>query len=277
MHQTIVRIGAFELRAYGLALAISFLVGILLAIKRGKKRGVDAYIIMDLAVLIVIGAIVGSRFLYVIAHLDEFRGRWLDTVNPFQSTGQIGIAGLTMLGGVILALLLSIIYLRAKKLPVLKIADVLIPSVALGIFITRIGCYFNGCCFGLPCTGSLGVVFPPDSVAGDVFPNTAIHPTQLYSSFYGLVILALLLLVEKNKRFDGFLLYAFLAFYGIARFIVDFFRYYESSMVLTTIGNHPISVNQGISFVFVVVGLLLIGNGLRRQYQMTDPESSNVT
>jgi len=196
VHQTILKIGAFELRAYGLALAISFLLGILLAIKRGKKRGIDSNNIMDLAVLIVIGAIVGSRFLYVIAHLDEFKGRWLDTINPFQSTGQIGIAGLTMLGGVILALILSIIYLRVKKLPVLKFADAIMPSVALGIFITRIGCFLNGCCFGLPTTGPFGVIFPPDSVAGSLYPHIHIHPTQLYSSLDGLLILVLLFMVE---------------------------------------------------------------------------------
>ena len=188
MHPVIFRIGAFELRSYGLALAVSFLVGIIYAIKRGEKRGVSSNTIMDLAVLIVVGAIVGSRFLYVIAHTAEFKGRWLDTINPFQSTGQIGIAGLTMLGGLILASILSIIYLYIKKLPVLKIADVIIPSVGIGIFITRIGCFLNGCCFGLPCNSPLGVIFPPESVAGDLFPNTPIHPAQLYSSFYGLVI-----------------------------------------------------------------------------------------
>lgn len=265
MHHTLLKIGAFELSSYGLALAISFLLGILVAIKRGKTRGVEADRIMDLAVLIVIGAIVGARFLYVIAHTEEFEGRWLDTINPFQSTGQIGIAGLTMLGGLILALVLSIIYLRVKKLPLLKFADVIIPSVGLGIFVTRIGCFLNGCCFGLPTEGPFGVVFPPESYVSSLFPDSHIHPTQLYSSLYGLLIFAILLFAEKFKKFDGFLLYLFFILYGLARFIVDVYRYYESSMVITTIGSHSISVNQGISIVFIIVGIVLIGTNLMRR------------
>ena len=158
--------------------------------------------------------------------------------------------------------------MKVKKLPILKIADVIIPSVGLGIFITRIGCYFNGCCFGLPCSGAFGVIFPPESVAGDIFPNTHIHPAQLYSSFYGLVIFTLLLIIEKVKKFDGFLLYAFFVFYGVSRFIVDFYRYYESSMVLATIGKQPISVNQGISLAFVVLGLVLMAIGTRRHRKL---------
>jgi len=258
LHPVIVKLGAFELRAYGLMLALSFLLGIMLSIHRAKKKNISPDQVMDLSVLIIISAIVGSRLLYVIFHLDEFHGHWMDTFNPFQSSGQIGIAGLTMLGGVIMCFITAAVYLSVKKLSFLKFADVLIPAVGLGLFLTRIGCYLNGCCFGLPCEGSLCVTFPPDSAAGNTFQGIPIVPTQLYSSVYGLIILVFLLKAEKWQKFDGFLLYWFLILYGFGRFTIDFFRFYESSMVVVKIAGKGISLNQALSLGFVVLGVILM-------------------
>lgn len=258
MHSKLFQIGSLEIPSYGLALAISFLIGIYFSMYRAKKQAIDPNKIVDLSVIIVISAILGSRFLYVIFHLDEFRGHWLDTINPFQSTGQIGIAGLTMLGGFVAAVVFGLLYLKVKKLPILKIADVIIPAVGIGIFITRIGCYLNGCCWGLPTDSPLGVIFPQVCPAGATNPGIFIHPTQLYSSLYGLVIFGTLIFVERFKKFDGFLLYVFFILYGISRFVVDFYRYYENSMVLVNLGNVSISVNQGISLLMIVLGISFI-------------------
>jgi phosphatidylglycerol:prolipoprotein diacylglycerol transferase len=258
LHPVLVKLGAFELRSYGLMLAISFLLGILLVIRRAKGKDISPNLVMDLSVLIIISAIVGSRVLYVLFHLDEFRGHWTDTFNPFQSNGQIGIAGLTMLGGVILCFISAAIFLKIKKMSFLKIADVFIPAVGLGLFLTRIGCYLNGCCFGLPCHGSLCVVFPPESAAGNTFQGIPIVPTQLYSSAYGLIILLFLLKAEKWQRYDGFLLYWFLILYGMGRFVIDFFRYYESSMVVVQIAGKGISLNQVLSLAFVLLGIIMM-------------------
>ncbi len=258
MHSKLFQIGPLEIHSYGLMLAISFLIGIYFSIYRAKKRGIDPNKIIDLAVVIVLGAIVGARFLYVIFHLDEFKGHWLDTFNPFQSSGQIGIAGLTMLGGLIAAVGFGMLYLKIKKLPILKIADIVAPAIGAGIFITRIGCFLNGCCYGVPTKAPWGMIFPPESPAGFSFPNQAIHPAQLYSSLYGLIIFGSLLVLERYKKFDGFLLYIFFILYGISRFIVDIFRYYETSMVLFRLGDFAISVNQGISILMVLMGSVLI-------------------
>jgi len=258
LHSKIFQIGPLEIHSYGLMLAMSFLIGIYFSIYRAKKRGIDPNRIIDLAVVVVLAAIVGARFLYVIFHLDEFKGHWLDTFNPFQSSGQIGIAGLTMLGGLIAAVGFGMLYLKIKKLPMLKIADIVAPAIGLGIFITRIGCFLNGCCYGIPTDSKLGMIFPPESPAGFAFPNQPIHPTQLYSSLYGLIIFGSLLVLERYKKFDGFLLYIFFILYGLFRFIVDIFRYYETSMVLFQVDDFSISVNQGISILMVLIGGVLI-------------------
>ena len=277
LHPVLFRIGALEIRSYGLLLALSFLFGIYFSVHRAKKRGVDPNHIMDLSVILIISAIVGSRLLYVLFHLEEFRGRWLDTFNPFQSNGQIGIAGLTVLGGVILCFISSIIFLRVRKLPFYKIADIMIPAVGFGIFLTRIGCYLNGCCYGLPCDvhSHFCVTFPLNSAAGSQFPGVPLIPAQLYSSLYGLIIFAALLFAERWKKFDGFLLALFFIFYGIARFIIDMYRYYEDSMVIFAYGDRGLSLNQGISIVFVIVGIILIINGYKKVNKDLSADSSN--
>ncbi len=267
VHPVLFKIGAFELRAYGVMLALSFFFGILLAVNRAKRKHMEPNHIMDLSVIILISSIVGARLLYVLFHLEEFRGHWLDMINPIQSDGRIGIAGLTLLGGVILAIVSSMVFIRVRKLNFFKLADVIMPSVGLGIFLTRIGCYLNGCCFGLPCEhGShFCVTFPANSAAGSLFPGIPLIPAQLYSSLYGLIILGLLLLFERWQKFDGFLLFMFFIFYGISRFVIDFFRYYESSMIILKVGEAGISLNQGISFLFVVIGIAGLVWGYRWQ------------
>jgi len=264
VHPNLFKIGPLEIHSYGLMLAISFLLGILLAMYRAKRQNIEPDRIMDISVVIVISAILGSRFLYVIFHLEEFRGHWLDMINPFQSSGQIGIAGLTMLGGLLAALLFSLLYMKWKKLPILKITDILAPSMGLGIFLTRIGCFLNGCCYGTPTQSACGIIFPSSGAAGYHFTNVPIHPAQLYAAFYGLVILLALLFIERWKKFDGFLLYCFLGLYGLSRLIVDFYRYYEESMVIFRLGNLSISLNQGISIFMFLAGSLLIIYNLRK-------------
>jgi len=261
MHPIVFRLGPFEVRSYGLLLALSFILGIALAVRRGRARGVDPNAIMDLSVVIVISSIVGARLFYVLFHLEQFRGRWLDIINPFQSTGQVGIAGLTLLGGVILALVAGFIYMGVKKLPALKLADSIVPSVALGTFLTRIGCFLNGCCYGKPTQVPWGLVFPPDSPAGAAYRDVPIHPSQLYMALYGLGLFGLLLWADRRRPYEGFALFVFFVGEGLARFLVDFTRYYEDSMVLMRLGETSLSVNQGISLAFMVVGL--VGMALR--------------
>jgi phosphatidylglycerol:prolipoprotein diacylglycerol transferase len=132
--------------------------------------------------------------------------------------------------------------------------DALAASFFIGEGLTRIGCFFNGCCFGKPSDCChLGVIFPPDSMAGWVFPNQALWPTQLFSSAAGFIMAGLLLLAERKKTFNGYTFFIALGMYSIWRFIIDFFRYYEDSMIFLSLGGLNLSRNQ-----FLCVCLLII-------------------
>ena len=253
MHPDIFSIGKFTLHGYGSALALSFLAGILLARRRAKSLGLAERDVMDLFQIIVLSAIVGARFFFVIFHLDAYEGRFWHMFALWEG-------GLTLFGGILLSFLSAGLFLRLRKVSFLLMADAMAPSLGLGIMITRIGCFLNGCCYGLPTDSPLGVEFPEGSEASrvareitgifDAHPH--VHPAQLYSSLGGGLIFALLLLLERRGRPAGFTFANFLVLYGVHRFVVDQFRYYEEVMRVLSL-----SVNQWISIGFVIFGLLL--------------------
>ena len=257
MHPVLFRIGPFALRSYGVLLALSFFLGILLASRRLTKMGGDGAKMIDLAVVIIIASILGSRLFYVAFHWSEFAGRLTDIVNPFNNPEGIGIAGLSMDGGVFLAVLCGLLYLRLSRQPVLLALDALAPSFGLGIFLTRIGCFLNGCCYGRPCTTGLGVVFPPESLAGWQFPGLPLHPAQLYNAAGGAIMLGLLLWLERYRTFRGFTFLLAVMLYGILRLIVDFYRHFEANIFIVHLGKIALTANQVVSGLAMLIALVL--------------------
>ncbi len=266
MHPTIISIGPFALRSYGLMLAIGFFSGIILAAWRAKKSGENPDNIYNLSVWIVISSLLGARLYYIITHYYEFRAEdnlpllirffteFKNMFWPISSSGQIGINGLVLYGGLIMGTLVTAAYLYTYKLNVFKYLDFFAPSLGLGEFFTRIGCFLSGCCFGKPTECAFGVIFPGDSAAGMYFPDIHIHPSQLYNSFAGLLICVTLLLLERYKRFDGYTALLYFILYAIGRFFIDYTRYYETSLTFW-----GLSHNQILSVViFAITAPLLI-------------------
>jgi len=212
---------------------------------------------VDLALVVLMAALLGSRLFYVVYHVEEFRGHWGDIFNPFQGDGRLGMGGLSMMGGVVLSVLGGITFLFWRRAKVWLIADVVAPTLALGVGITRIGCLLNGCCFGKPTDSPLGVVFPADSFAGYIFPHQHIWPAQLFASAMGFLIFALLLLLERRKKFEGQIFLLMAIFYSLGRFAIDFFRYYEESMVFVRIQGVSFSTNQALIIPILIISAVL--------------------
>jgi phosphatidylglycerol:prolipoprotein diacylglycerol transferase len=262
VHPILINFGPFSLHTYGLAMAVAFGFGIWIAMKRAEKFGVGAKYALDLSVLILIFSLVGARVTYVATHWDEFADHPLDAISPIQHTGQIGIAGLVLLGGVIAGFATAWIYSSRKQLPFLLTTDIFVPSLALGIAIGRIGCFFNGCCFGLPSDLPWACVFPPNSLAGEIYPGVHVHPTQLYESVYMFLVFIGLMIAGRERLALGLLTGMFLMLYGIGRFFIEMLRWYESEMIL--IRSPRFTISQLISLGMVAVGIYLIVRSRRR-------------
>jgi phosphatidylglycerol:prolipoprotein diacylglycerol transferase len=162
-------------------------------------------------------------------HFEEFKGDLTGIFNPFHG-GNLGIGGLVMYGGYIGALIAGVLYFKIRKYPFLPYADASAPTIGFGIFLTRIGCFLNGCCYGAPAAkGGLAVSFPASSPAGYYQHEchaSALYPSQLIESAGGLIIAVIVLIVGMKKTPTGLQFYLTGILYAILRFCVDFTRFY---------------------------------------------------
>lgn len=255
MYPEIIKLGPIVIRSYGLLLALSVLLGVYYVYRISKQKGYNFDRLFSLAYVLVFGGIIGARLAYVLFHLEEFEGHWLNSFNPFQSD-QIGIAGLNLYGGILLAVILAFAYMKWRKMPVLQTFDVFAPTIGIGLIFTRIGCFLNGCCYGTPCSLPWGVTFPEGSIPYYTFGSIPLHPAQLYSSLYGLLLFVVLHYRLKRKRFDGEVLGLLFMIEAFFRYAIEFVRYYEDAMHVHLFGAEP-TYNHLIS-----VGLFTLGLGI---------------
>ncbi|MFH0931646.1 MAG: prolipoprotein diacylglyceryl transferase family protein, partial [Candidatus Zixiibacteriota bacterium] len=80
-------------------------------------------------------------------------------------------------------------------------------------------------------------------------------PTQLFESLAGFVIFFLLIFLERYKTFEGFTFWLMLVFYSAWRFIIDFFRYYEDSMIFARWGDIRFSANQALCLLIFLISI----------------------
>lgn len=241
-------IGALPIRSYGLAMALAFIVGIWLARRRARVAGLNPDTIIDMAFFVIIASVAGARAAYVIVHWQGFAG------DPAAML-RIWDGGLALYGGLAAGFLAGLLFFRARRLNPWAGADLVAPSLAVGIAIGRFGCFMNGCCFGKPCELPWAVSFHPDSVAAYYFGSTRLHPTQIYESLAALAVAAILLLVERRKPFDGFLIWLLAILVAVYRFAVDPIRYYEPASMFRRGGWLDLSSNQVMGLVIVLISL----------------------
>ncbi len=256
MHPVLFSIGRFELHAYGLAMGLAFVAAIWWGTRRAHIAGVTKSFIFDTAVVVLISSLIGARLTYVLHHWEMYRRHPLDIISPVQSDGTIGIAGMVLLGGVIAAFLAGGYFLKRRKVSFWAMADLVSPPLTLGIVIGRLGCFFNGCCFGHPTEGLLGMVFPEGCYASAVYPGVSIHATQLYAVGAALLIAIILPILERQSwAFRGMTLSWFLILYGVDRFVVEGFRYYEPEWFFNLLGTQWTG-SRLVSAGMVVLGVL---------------------
>ena len=209
MYPILLKIGPITIYSYGAMLSLAFLFGLLVILRLAKKEGVKGEIILDIAIWVIVGAIVGARLLYVILFWTEFKDSLIQVF-------MIQRGGLVFYGGFFAALLAIIWRAKKYKLSLWKAADLAAPGTALGYSIARIGCFLNGCCYGIETTVPWAVKFP-------YLPGLR-HPTQLYASATVFVIFLLLLYLWRRRRFEGQIFLQAVILYSIYRFLIEFIR-----------------------------------------------------
>lgn len=246
MHPILVEIGSFTVRWYGVMIATGILMGIWLAGREGVRKGFEKQNIYDFVFYVILAGIIGARIYYVLfSDLDYYLADPLKILALWE--GGLAIHG-AILGGVLAA----IWYTWKKKLPLWRWLDTFAPSLILGQAIGRIGCFFNGDAHGSPTNLPWGLVFPPETCAGQMFPGQALHPTQLYELGFNLAIFLVLWHLRKKSFFDGFLFLIYTVLYSSIRIFVESFRGDQ----LTYWGN--ISAAQTFGFIAIAVSVVAL-------------------
>ena len=145
----------FPVPSYGAMTVLAFLLGALWATHRASKVKADPDILLNMSFIALVFGWLGARVFYVIHYWERFKD------NPIQAANTCG-GGFEVYGGLIGAGLVTILYLRWRKLSVRVYGDIIMPSLLLGMGIGRIGCFLYGCCWGGACSPSLpwAVQFP---------------------------------------------------------------------------------------------------------------------
>jgi phosphatidylglycerol:prolipoprotein diacylglycerol transferase len=214
VHPVFIRLGPLDIHTYGVLVAAGFVAGLWLAARRAGRSGLKTEAVTDLGAWLIVAGILGAKLFHVIFFWGEFVAGW-------QAEGVRSLReGFVFYGGFIGACAATIFYARRRQLPLWKLADVLAPSVAIGHAFGRLGCFFNGCCFGKACALPWAVEFPPPHL----MRGMPVHPTQLYEAAGNLAIYAGLSALYRRKRFDGQIWWLYVLCYGALRFAVEFFR-----------------------------------------------------
>ncbi len=247
MYPILFQVGSFKIYAYGFFLVLGFIAAMVLArLKiRTSNTGISFENLIDLFFFTVLSALIGSRLLFALIHLDVYRRHPLQIFKIWEG-------GLVFFGGLILAIIVAFWYMKRHQLPIWKLADLLSPLIALGLFFARIGCFLAGCCYGQETSLPWGVVFKnPDSLAR---LNVPLHPTQLYEAASGLAIFFFLHWVEKRKAFDGQIFWLFLFLYSTTRFFIEFVRGDPRGFFFGNL----LSTSQGVGILLAIFSIFML-------------------
>ncbi|MDU5946750.1 MAG: prolipoprotein diacylglyceryl transferase, partial [Paenibacillus macerans] len=214
-------IGALKVHWYGLILGSAALVGLLLAIREGKRFGISQEFFMDLLLLGVPSAIIGARIYFVAFMWEDYKDNLWDIF-------KIWNGGIAIYGALIGAIICAVIFVRRRGYNFWRIADICAPSLIVGQMIGRWGNFVNQEAYGGPTTESFlrDHLHLPSFIVNQMnVAGTYHHPTFLYESLWNLAGLILLLILRRQKFLRaGELFASYFIWYSIGRFFIEALR-----------------------------------------------------
>lgn len=234
MYPVILQIGPLTIYSYGLMMALAVVVCSWALSRESRRAGIPPEKIFDLVFWVMLMGIAGARIFYILLNLEFFR-------QNLSEIFMIQRGGLAFQGGFILGGLTGYLYIRRQGWPLWVTLDLVAPYLALGHAIGRVGCFFNGCCYGRPV--SWGIYFPAH--------EARLHPTQLYDTAALLFIFLILKYWQKQIKTPGYLFVFYLLLASGERFINEFFR---ADHAQTYLG---MSIYQVVSLGIFIFGLIL--------------------
>lgn len=224
MHPILFQFKSLTIYTYGFFVALAMVVSFFLADRRARQMKLPQSMAADLLFLLFVSGVLGARLFYVLQHFSEYRGNlWLAL--------SIQEGGLVWYGGFITASIAGFVYAGMRHWPVLRLYDFFAPLLPLAHGIGRIGCFFNGCCYG---------------------QSEVAVPIQLVEAGFLFALSFWLYALGPTRRRDGELFIFYLLFYSVLRFILEFFRGDQSPVFFLTLP-------QWVSLLLFTAACLFLG------------------
>jgi phosphatidylglycerol:prolipoprotein diacylglycerol transferase len=232
---------------YGFMIVLGALFGITIASFRGKKYNISKDDIIFSSCYAGIGLVFGAKLLYIITIIPDITKNWDKILADVSLLLPMISGGFVFYGGLIGAVIGYYLYCRQYHINLLDLLDLITPSVPIIHGFGRLGCFFAGCCYGIPYDGKLHIIFDHSPVAPN---NTPLFPVQLTESFINLIAGIILLIYARKFRRPGQVLGLYLEYYAVMRFILEYFRGdIQRGIIL------GFSTSQWISLALIPIGL----------------------
>lgn len=216
MYPILIQLGSFQLRTYGVIVALSFLLALWLSAREAKRKGLDPALIQDFAFYAFLGGIAGARIYFVVFSDPAY---FLD--RPWEILA-VWHGGLGVIGALIGGLLTALWYCRKKNLSFWRLADVLAPGIILGQAAGILACLATGDSYGRPTDLAWAITYTdPRAMAPR---NIALHPVEFYEMAAYFLVFLIVWSARAKSKFEGSVFLTYLAGYGVARLFVEFFR-----------------------------------------------------
>jgi phosphatidylglycerol:prolipoprotein diacylglycerol transferase len=252
--------GDIPVYSYGIMLGLSCVLGAHLAVYLAERAGIDSKRAWWFMLTVIVCGIAGGR-------LHEL---WVQGKLFSSATLEVTHSGRTAYGGFLFGTLAGVLFARFTKMSFWRFADAVAPTLALGLGLTRIGCFLYGCDYGVR-SDAWGVVFPPGSPAsedhveanllsvlpdGSLPPSLPVLPAQLFASAVGFVLFGVLLWAWfRRPRREGSVFLLFAACYGVARAGLEALRSDEGRGELLGLST---STTIGILTASLAVALMVV-------------------
>lgn len=258
-----ISIFGFQIAFYAMIITLGIFLGVAMATYLAKKDGQDIEMLFDFALIVIPLSIIGARVYYVIFEWSYYKNHVAEIFNMRKG-------GLAIYGAVIVAFATCIIFCKIRKVNFAIIMDCGVEGLLVGQILGRWGNFFNCEAFGGYTNNPFAMrikrtLVDPSLITKELnekmaehFPEIAdayiqVHPTFLYESLWNLVLLIILLVYRKHRKFSGEVGMLYLFGYGIGRFWIEGLRTDQ-----LTLGNTGIAVSQLLSAILVVASLGII-------------------
>ena len=239
------RLGPLNIHWYGIIIGSAILLGFLLVIYLSKREDVSTEFFLDFFIIGIPISVIGARLYYVLFHLDYYLQNITEIIAIWQG-------GMAIHGAVIGGLIVLIYMTQKRKVPFLKVTDILAPAVILGQAIGRWGNFINQEAYGNIVSENY-INYFPEFIKNQMFIEGSYHhPTFLYESVWNIIIFVILLwLLNKKITKNGDIFFSYLIGYSLGRFFIEELR--TDSLMF-----YNFQVARIVSVLLIIFGIIMI-------------------